>query len=179
MWGRVTIFLTRLQGNQEIWRVNVWRLKCVISKYHEIHLQCTILTIKVVYLFWCFWCFGGLCEEHSPPGPGLPVSLALGQHHGILCQAVGVHAVWICLDSTFEIQEQSQPTNQPNRSPFGRWETKLADEASSPKRLRRLVSADASRRTLTTCCLCNKKVQKVLHIHSNQWLVFKKITPLN
>lgn len=119
MWGRVTIFLTRLQGNQEIWRVNVWRLKCVISKYHEIHLQCTILTIKVVYLFWCFWCFGGLCEEHSPPGPGLPVSLALGQHHGILCQAVGVHAVWICLDSTFEIQEQSQPTNQPTKSiPF-------------------------------------------------------------
>ena len=119
MWGRVTIFLTRLQGNQEIWRVNGWRLKCVISKYHEIHLQCTILTIKVVYLFWCFWCFGGLCEEHSPPGPGLPVSLALGQHHGILCQAAGVHAVWICLDSTFEIQEQSQPTNQPNRSLLG------------------------------------------------------------
>lgn len=27
MWGRITIFLTKLQGNHEIWRVNVWRLK--------------------------------------------------------------------------------------------------------------------------------------------------------
>ena len=74
--------------------------------------------------------------------------------------------VWIALLKSRS--KANQPTNQPNRSPFGRWETKLADEASSPKRLRRLVSADASRRTLTTCCLCNKKVQKVLHIHSNQ-----------
>ena len=55
--------------------------------------------------------------------PGLPVSLALSQRHGILCyldfgrdscQAVGVHAVWICSDSIWT--PGAKPTNQPSRS---------------------------------------------------------------
>lgn len=108
--------------------------------------------------------------------PGLPVSLALGQHHGILCyldfgwdprQAVGVHAVWICLDMFVEIQEQSQPTNQIDQSPFGWWETRLLPETVAAVGICRCFEKNFD----NLLSLQQKSPKSPPHSWKNQWLV--------